>query len=123
MPTFSNWLITSGAISEPERAIRAWGRISRDPSSIAFYRDGVTLDAQTVRVEMSEAKNMPGSEPNLSRATMREVVVFGVVNHPSVTDTDIEAGDRFVLNGNEFVVRDVNVLPGEVQAYCERTTA
>jgi hypothetical protein len=123
MPSFDNWLGVTGTIDETVRAICAWNRIGRDSTSLELYRDatGTTLDAQTVRVEMSELKNMPGSEPNLARGATRDVVVFGVVNHPTQDDTDIHAGDRFLYEGDEFVVRDVNVLPGEVQAYCERT--
>lgn len=114
-----NWSNLSGVISQQDRAIRAWMRIQRDPSSIDIVRNATTLAAQTVRLEFDNTNAPADSEHG--RGSRRTLTVFGVRNHPTVADTDIEESDRFSVNGSIYRVSDVNsVVPGEVQAICER---
>lgn len=117
MPDFDAYFGDSGAIDDGSRAVDAWSRIQGDTSSIVIVRDGTSLAAQTVRVEFSgtgeEQMNATG------RSGHQRCVIFGVKNHPSVTDTNIQARDRFVINKVQYEVISVITPPGEVQAFCE----
>jgi hypothetical protein len=53
---------------------------------------------------------------------VQRAVVFGVQNHPTIADTDIQRGDRFLLGETEFEVMAVIRAPGEAQALCEART-
>lgn len=119
MPDFAAWRDDTTA-----RAEAAWTRIQQRPVSITIRRGTDMLDEQTVRVELSssaredlDVRRGLNLLPGVQRA-----VVFGVRNHPTVADTDIQRGDRFVLAQTEYEVIAVIVLPGEVQATCEART-
>ncbi|MEL7435894.1 MAG: hypothetical protein AAFN11_18250 [Chloroflexota bacterium] len=99
-------------------AQRAWKLIQRNPASIAINRDGIFLSDQTVRVETSNAQ-VERTGVSGAMATMRDAVVFGIRNHPSVSDTDIKRNDRFEHEGQDYRVMDVNFVVGGLQAHCE----
>lgn len=117
MPDFNAYFGDSGAIDAESRAVDALNRIVRDPSSVVLVRDGATIAAQTMRVEFSgtgeEGANATG------RSGRQRCVLFGVKNHPTATDTNIQARDRFAINEKQFEVISVITPPGEVQAFCE----
>lgn len=125
MPSFESW-----RENERARAAEAWARVSEKPTTITIRRGGETLDPQTVRVEFGDSARedldvrrglnvMPG---------VQRGVVFGVRHHPTVADTDIQRGDRFVIpsvtafDATEFEVVAVIAAPGEAQAVCEART-
>lgn len=119
MPSFESW-----RGNERARAAEAWARISERPTTITIRRGAETLEPQTVRVEFGDSARedldvrrglnvMPG---------VQRAVVFGVRNHPTVADSDIQRGDRFVVGATEFEVMAVIPAPGEVQAICEART-
>ena len=116
MPNLDAILSSGSAIDAGGRAALAWRRIQDKPSSITILRVGT---AQTVRIEFSET--VRESMDISGTGSYRDVVVFGVRDHSdvSVTDTDILARDRFVLNNVEYQVMDVVTTLGEVQARCE----
>ena len=119
MPNLNAILSSGTPIDEAHRAALAWRRISEKPTSITIKRGAVTLDAQTMRVELSETSTT--QRGNAGSGTMRDVVLFGVRNHPDalIEDTDVQAKDRFVLNNVEYQIMDVVLTLGEVQARCE----
>ena len=53
---------------------------------------------------------------------VQRAVVFGLRHHPTIADTDIQRGDRFVVGATEFEVIGVIVSVGDVQAICEART-
>lgn len=111
---------TPEAISASLRAVAAWTRINQKPSSVAFKtRAGTVLAAQTVRIEYNSGAGEATSEAG--KTPVRKLTIFGVKDHPTVTDTDIAEGYRFVLNGDEYRVIDTMLTLGEVQASCEVT--
>lgn len=119
MPDFDAW-----RGNEQARAIEAWARIGAQPTAIIIKRGTGMLDEQTVRVEYGDSAREDldvrrglNIVPGVQRA-----VAFGVRNHPTAADTDIERGDRFVLGATEFEVIAVIPAPGEVQAICEART-
>lgn len=121
---FSAWLggFSTDAISAEERAIAAWNRVLRKPESVVIRRGSSTLSAQTVRVEFKNTSNEIRVTDANAETTERNVVVFGVKDHPNdaVADTNIQSGDRFGLDGERFLVYDIVLYPGEIQATCRR---
>jgi hypothetical protein len=116
MPDLNAILSAGTAISSADRAALAWRRISEKPSSIVIKRGTTTLSAQTVRLESSGSSNRVGSAGTVA---VREVVIFGVRGHATVTDTNIRRSDRFIYGGEEYQVNDLVLTTGEVQARCE----
>ena len=113
----------AGAGAKQARARKHGRRISDQAVTITIQRGAETLDAQTVRIEFGDSAR---EDLDLRRGLnvvpgVQRVVVFGVRNHPTVADTDIQRGDRFVVGATEFEVIGVISAPGEVQAICEAT--
>lgn len=122
---FNAWLNnqTTSVISASGRAIAAWDRIQRRPTTLTLRRNGVFIPAQQVRVEYATtSREVSGDAVTAYR---RPVWVFGVKDHPSVTDTNIQVGDEFgieIVSGQpeRFRVQDIVRTSGEVQATCYR---
>ena len=119
MPNYLNAMQSPGQIIDADRAQLAWSRIQRDPTSIQLKRGSdPVMAAQTVRIEYSTASGtMEESPPGIAQG--RIATVFGIKDHPTEDDTDIETGDRFGYGGAQFRVTFVATYPGEVQATCE----
>ena len=122
MVSLSAWLGDAGNLAatptatEEQRAAAAWRRINDKPSSVAFRTpSGTTLSAQTVRIEPDSSAGMATSEAGAGQ--VRKAVVFGVLNHATQSDTVMDDGYRFVLDGDEY--RCVGILKtlGEIQGY------
>lgn len=102
---------------ESRRAQKIWQRIQERPAQISIERGrATTLAAQTVRVEYSAAEREVKEAGSASNE--RDVMIYGVVNHPdeSIADTDIERGDRFVWNGQIWTVESIVHVRGGIQA-------
>jgi hypothetical protein len=120
MSDFNKWLTDTESIAETERASLAWTRINDKPSSVTFKTpSGATLAAQTVRVEVDDGASLKMGESGMS-GPMRNCVIFGVINHESITDTDMEEGYRFILNNDEYRITDVIVTLGSIQGNAEQ---
>lgn len=120
MVNFNAWMagnnfpytsITSG------RAVDAWRRISDKPTSITVKRGTSLLSAQTVRIEYDSG--VQEVETPAGEKSVQKLIVFGVKDHPAVTNTDLQRGDRFVLNNLEFEVMAIVYQTGEIQAQAE----
>ncbi len=119
MSDFNAWLIDTDALSEADRASIAWSRILDKPSVVTFKTPaGVILAAQTVRVEADDRAMTATGDAGMT-GHERYCVIFGVINHDTVTDTDMEEGYRFVLNNDEYRITDVIVTLGSVQGNAE----
>ncbi len=114
--TLNSWLAHDEAIDEGTRAVLAQRRIDRDPESIVFLRNGAKLPAQSLRLELINTARDESSE-TVTVGVMRSVL-FGIRNHPTLSDTDIQRGDRFTFHNTSYEVSVVAYLPGEVQAHC-----
>ena len=78
-------------------------------SSITLIRAGVAQAAQSVRIE--DLRDRPRSYQTEGGDTgLAEILILGYKNHPTITDTDIQRGDRFALDGVGY--RVVAVMPG-----------
>jgi len=109
------------AISPSRRAIAAWRRIQQNPASVTVVRgDGTSLSAQTVRLVMeSGTGGRSESTGEIVNAAERDVLLFGIADHPTFDDTDVQKGDQFYANDLLHRVVEVAYYPGEVQARCE----
>lgn len=122
MPNISGWLGNTriSMIDEGTRAAAAWNRIQDRPTSITLYRNESALGAQTVRLEYSEATTSAERPGVAGQPSERQLIVFGVQDHPTVADTNIQRGDMFRYGTDTYAIVDVILLPGEIQAYTER---
>jgi hypothetical protein len=93
--------------------------IADKSTSITIVRAGTEQDAQTVRIE--DIHDRPRSYMTEAGETgQAEVLVIGYKGHPSISDTDIQRGDRFAVAGVGYEV--VAVVPGltdQLQAYAK----
>lgn len=116
-------------IDEAQRAERIWIKIQRKPSQVVFTRQPVVTDdapsdeptelpAQTVRVNRDNRPRELRGEGG--EGTELHCIVYGVIGHPdpAISDTDIERGDTFELDGDHYIVDYVNLVPGGMQANC-----
>jgi hypothetical protein len=119
MVNFDDWLSANNSSADENRyAIHAWKIIQRNPNSIAFVRGATTLADQTVSIQ-------PGNEERQielaagKSMTVRDIVIFGVVGHPTVADTNIRKDDLFSYLSRMYRVTDVIVNAGSLQAWAE----
>lgn len=105
------------------RALDVWRSIEGKPSEVVFVKPGaltksgstpaVTLPAQTVRIENDNratiVQGMAGVAPK------RNAVVFGVRDHPTIADCDMNEGYTFDHEGDHYRCTDVIVSPGQVK--------
>jgi hypothetical protein len=126
MVTLPNWI--SGILKRPRereiieqtRASQAWRRISMKPLSVVFRTPtGTRLAAQLVRVE-SDNTATP-SESTAGSAPKRKVIIYGVINHPTVPDVDMKEGYIFVYHNDEYRCVDIIQTLGEIQGIWETT--
>lgn len=119
MSDFNSWLSDTEPISEPDRAALAYSRILDKPSVVAFKTPAdVVLAAQTVRVEPDDRASDMRDSAGMT-GPMRYCVIFGVVNHDTITDTDMQEGYRFILDNDEYRITDVIVTLGSIQGNAE----
>lgn len=106
------------SINEAWRAADAWRRIQDKPTSITVERDGTDLPAQTVRLEADSGGRVVAGMGGVQH--LIEAVVFGIRDHATLADTDLQPGDRFVASGIAYEVIMVSpALLGELQAYAK----
>lgn len=114
---FSAWL-DGGQIDAAARAQDAWARIQRNPLTVTVVRGNTALAAQTVRLVLDKTASEPSADGGVS-GSVRGGVLFGVVDHPTEADADLQRGDIFALHGTKYRVLHVGRYPGEVQARVE----
>ena len=118
MPDFTSWRPGMSITNAADRAVMTWWMIQNNSISLVLYRAGVEQSAQTVRLEFDNTTVQDTGEAGMT--TRRDVTIFGVKDHPTVSDTDIESGDQFAIGTDRFEVDDVLSLPGEIQARARR---
>lgn len=104
------------AFGADDRPISIGDLIALKPTSIVIRRAGSSLGAQTVRLETLASQRMVAGEGGVTHAC--DAHLQGYRNHPTVADTDVQAGDRFVADGVSYEV--AIVLPAHtdnVQCY------
>ncbi|MDL1924329.1 hypothetical protein FBQ95_17130 [Chloroflexi bacterium CFX3] len=121
MPNFNTW----GGIKplgdwrdDINRAYDTARLIAEQPTNITLIRAGATLAAQTVRLERSN--NIPAElTANIARVAETEVVIIGYRGHPTIADTNVRRGDRFVQAGQTYEVMQVDTRLDRVFAHAK----
>ena len=117
MSDFGKWL-EKGVLTAASKAAIQWSRIQEKPTAITFLTPaGATLASQVVRLENDSIAMVKEGGSGLGAS--RKLYIMGVVDHETVTDTDIEEGYRFVLDNDEYRVTDVLLTIGQKQGYAE----
>lgn len=92
--------------------------IADKPTTISVIRNGVVQLPQTVRIEAERGERQVQTAGGVTRQA--HVRVLGYRGHPTIVDTSLQPGDRFVVAG---VMYEVFMLaPGMVngvQAFAE----
>lgn len=118
MLDFNSWLGETAVIDVAPRAVLAWNRINDKPTSVVFRTAaGVDLAAQIVRIESDSTATQ--RESTAGQAPTRKIIVFGVQDHPAVTDTDMKEGYRFNYLNDQYLIMDVISTLGELQGIGE----
>jgi len=125
MVDFNNWYGSSlGTIDRVQRAVNAWVLIQRKPTTLTLRRinpaTGLPVANVTVIVRV-EQDNEGDEYMNLTGGsnTKGECVVYGVVGHPTVPDTNMQRNDVFTLNSREYRVISVLDRTGGMQFLCQ----
>lgn len=109
------------ALDDEDRAYDTARRIAEQSSSVAFIRAGVSQASQTVRLEPLTTRR-ESVDPAGNQAVRRDMLITGYRDHPSLTNTSIQRGDRFFHAGQMFEVVDVLVeTPGRLLAFANAT--
>jgi hypothetical protein len=112
--------LRDNAERDASRAAGEYERILDNPTDLLLIREKTApLASQLVRVEHAITQPMEKSGAGGSAAD-RDGTIFGTRNHPVNGTLDIQRGDRFALNGQQYRVIDVVYYPGEIQAAFER---
>lgn len=129
MPNVNVWLSDSNKagdwLEDIDGDYRVWHMIGRfiadKPTSIIVYRGSTILAAQTVRLEQTRIQPDVNVGPG-AREPRTNAILFGYAGHPTIADTNIIAGDKFVADGHKFEVRVVFTnTPGMLEAWLEQT--
>lgn len=122
MPSVDDWTGDDWPLDDwlddVDRGVDTALLITDRQTSITIVRAGTALDAQTVRIETAGRPYY--AQTDAGQTAEADAIVIGYKGHPSITDTDIQTGDRFAIGGVGYEV--VGVLPGldnGVQAYAK----
>ncbi len=91
--------------------------IADKPTSIVVLRGATTLPAQTVRIEDLTGRGRQ-YQTEAGQTGEADTLILGYKGHPTITDTNLQRGDRFMAGGQSYEV--VIVVPGmtnSLQAY------
>lgn len=113
MPDINSWAGNTFPLGDWLDDIHAavdTARILADKAvSVVLVRAGAELAAQDVRIE--DLRDRPRRyQTEAGETALAEILVLGYSGHPTITDTDIQRGDRFALDGVSYKI--VAVVPG-----------
>ena len=98
------------ALTNAQSAVSIGNLIALKSISIVIIRGGVAQPAQTVRLETLSSQRQVTTEGG--QVYMCDSYILGYKNHPTIADTSVKPGDRFVNNSISFEV--IQVMPGHV---------
>lgn len=98
MPNLSAWASPTNA----ESATSIGDLITRKPTTITIVRAGSAIASQVVRLETLASQRAVVGEGGLT--FMCDAMALGYYNHPTVANTNIQAGDRFRVGSVDYEV-------------------
>lgn len=112
MPSIDAWTGNSFPLADwlddVDRSVDTALLISERPTTITVRRGSSTLAAQTVRIDALSQPRQVEAEGGL--VAIAQALVIGYAGHPTITDTDLQVGDRFMADGRSYEI--VGPLPG-----------
>jgi len=122
MPSVDAWTGNSFPLSDwlddVDRGVDTARLIADKPTSITVVRGGVEQAAQSVRIEGLGRPREVQTEGG--QTAIADTLIIGYKGHPTLTDTDLQTGDRFAVGGVSYEI--VAVLAGLsdcLQAYAK----
>ena len=95
-------------VDDVDRSINVARLIADKSTSITIVRAGVAQAAQTVRIEEMARPREVQTEGG--QTALADVFILGYYGHPTITDTDLQTGDRFAVSGVGYEI--VGLLVG-----------
>ena len=108
----------SDHLSSIDRAVDTARLIADKATSITVVRGGTAQTAQSVRIETAGRPYTYQTEAG--QTAQADALIIGYAGHPTITDTDLQLGDRFAVGGVGYEI--VGLLPGlsnSLQAYAK----
>ena len=108
----------SDYLSSIDRGVDTARVIADKATSITAIRAGVAQAAQSVRIETAGRPAIYQTEAG--QTAQADALIIGYAGHPTITDTDLQLGDRFAVGGVGYEI--VALLPGlsnSLQAYAK----
>lgn len=110
MPNFNTW---SGAaplgnwLNDINRAYDVERLITAKATNIVAIRAGASLPTQTIRLEA--ASSVPREiVVDAAKVSESDVIVIGYRGHPTIADTDLKRGDRFLTGDLMYEIIHLN---------------
>lgn len=115
MSRFDTWLNTANRlptwVGNKSRPASVTNIIADKPASIVIERmvNNVksTLAAQTVRIDTLSGAKEAGILFDTGLISSQSLVILGYKGHPTIADTDMITGDRFLFSGRAYRVKKV----------------
>lgn len=121
MSRVDSWLTNTSPLSpwlDHDHAVDNAIIVNDKSVSITIIRAGSPLSAQSVRIE--ELRGNRVLQTPAGQTYQVDAVVLGYYGHATITNTNIQPGDRFAYRNVRYEV--VMLVPGlndELQAYCK----
>lgn len=104
-------------IPRSDIAVMAWQRLLDRPTNVYLKRGTTNLPVQKVRIDLDDTSTERlGPTSNLAKLTG---VLFGIMDHPTIPNTNIQRGDTFTYYNVKYEVLGLIYTPGEIQAIIE----
>lgn len=99
-----------------DRGVDTARLIADKSTSITIVRAGVAQAAQTVRIEdMGRPREV---QTEGGQTAIADTLILGYYGHPTITDTDLQTGDRFAVSGVGYEIVALLVgLDNSLQAF------
>ena len=99
-----------------DRGVDTARLIADKSTSITIVRSGVAQAAQTVRIEdMGRPREV---QTEGGQTAIADTLILGYYGHPTITDTDLQTGDRFAVSGVGYEIVALLVgLDNSLQAF------
>ena len=119
MSKIDAWTGNSFSLSDwidVDRGVDTARLIADKSTSITIVRSGVAQAAQTVRIEdMGRPREV---QTEGGQTAIADTLILGYYGHPTITDTDLQTGDRFAVSGVGYEIVALLVgLDNSLQAF------
>lgn len=108
---YAAWLTPqySDYFNAKDRAYTVANIIADKPTTITVNSrlSGALPGAQVVRLDMLASPVESDYGASMAVVATQKLLILGYKNHPGIDDTDLQEGDQFLADGNNYVVQKV----------------